>query len=147
MMPASINGIAPLCEGNEALGEPRQVLHSDQGRGFERHQRDTVTITKVMMRGNDHAIAQAALAQCGLEIRNTFVAVGGIVGGGANRRRGLSTEGLIHADANVGHLRAAVHRLGNVASSGVHNHFRFLKDCHEHSCKGAGSVMALNPSL
>ena len=59
-------------------GKPHQVADAHARRGLERHQRDRVAIAQVMVVGDGHAVAQAAFAQCGLEIGHALVAVGGI---------------------------------------------------------------------
>ena len=85
------------------------------------------------MRGDDHAVAQAALAQGSLEIRDSLVSVCGILGGSSDGRRCFTARGLILSHTHVRSLQSAVDCFWNVSSGRVHDHLSLLKNCHKRS--------------
>ena len=75
------------------------------------------------MVGDRHAVAQAALAQCGFKIGHALVAVGRIVARRADGRRGLWPLRLVLPNAEEGDLLPAVNLGGNHTPGGVVDEF------------------------
>ena len=74
------------------------------------------------------------LRRRGFEVGDALVAICGIVGSGADRRRRLAADRQILSHAHVSRLRATIDDLWNDASRGVHDHFSRLEDCHNNFC-------------
>ena len=108
-----------LLRRKRCAGKPREIFDANSCRRFERHQGDAVAIPQVMVRGNDHAIAQAAFSERGLEVGHALIAILGIIGGGPDRRRSFVPVRLVLADARVGNLGTTVHHLRDHAPGGV----------------------------
>ena len=90
--------MAAFCEGKDALGNHISSLTPMLRRRLQRHQRNPVAIAQVMVLRDDHAVAQSAFAQRGLEVGNALVAIRGIIFAGTDRRRRLASTRLILAD-------------------------------------------------
>ena len=73
----------------------------------------------MMMRRNHHAVAQAAFAKRGFEVRDPLVAVCRIIASTANRRARLVSLRPVLTDTNVRNLLAAVRDIGNHPSRRV----------------------------
>lgn len=109
--------------------KPHQIFDADSCRRFERHERDPVAIAQVMMIRDDHAIAQAAIAQSSFEIGHALVTILRIIFAGINGWGSLSTAGLVLCHAEKWDLRLAVDHGGHAASDGILSEF----DAFRHS--------------
>jgi len=76
-----------------------------------------------MVIGEHHAIAQAALAESGFEVRHALVAVFGIVLARSDRRSLFASARLVLAHAEVGDLRLAIDHAGHAALHGIMGEF------------------------
>ena len=119
-----VNGA--LLRGEGCAGEPHQVFDAEAGGGFKCHERDAVAVAQVVMVGEDHAVAQSAVAQSSLEIGHALVAVLGKVFIRSDRRGLLAAAGLILADADVRDLGLAVDHGGYHASGGILREFHAI---------------------
>ena len=108
-----------LLRRKRRAGEPREVLDANSRRRYECHQGDAVSIPQVMVRGNDHAIAQAAFPERGLEVCDALIPILRIIRGRPNRWRSFVAVRLVLADPRVGDLWMAVHYLWDNAPGGV----------------------------
>jgi hypothetical protein len=75
----------------------------------------------MMVRGNDHAIAQAAFAKRSLQIRDALIAIRGVIGGSSNGRGGLASVRAVLAHTLIWNLRTAVRFVRHHSSGSVHN--------------------------
>jgi len=75
------------------------------------------------MRGDHHAVAQAAFLECSLKVGHTLVAVSRILGTGPDRRRLREAFGRPSLETLIRMLRPAVDRCWHQASRKVADEF------------------------
>ncbi len=107
-------------------GKPQEILDADPRRCFQHHQRHSIAIPQVMMVRQHHAIAQPALAQGCLQIRDAFVAAIRVVFARPHRRRSLPPPRLILSHPEVRDRRLAVHHPRHHTPRGVLYHFNAI---------------------
>jgi len=132
--------MTPFCEGKGSAGKPHQILDAYPGRSLQHHQRHAIAITQMVMIGDHHAIAQAAFAQRGFEVRDPLVAIVGIVFVRAHRGSSLAAARLVFGHAQIRNLGPAIDHGRNHASDSVLHQFRSLSHSVSLQCScGAGS--------
>src|SRR5262249_43217935 len=96
---------------------------TDLGGRFQHHQRNSVTVAKVMMIRNNHPVTQSALTKSCLQIWQSLVTVLWIVFAGTHRRSLFPTARLILTHSQVGDLRLAIHHRRHAPLSGIVSEF------------------------
>jgi acyl-coenzyme A thioesterase PaaI-like protein len=112
--------------GKRRAGKPHQVTDAHAGSGLQRQQRHLVTVPEVVVCGDNHAVAEAALLESRLQVRYALVAGGGVIMAGADRGRVLASARPVQPHTFEGRLLAPVDNGRNTVAGSVLHQFRRL---------------------